>query len=442
MEPFGAVLLAAGQGVRMKSDRPKVLHKVLGTPMVRLALRALREAGADPVIVVVGYQAEAVQAALAGEPAVFVTQAQRKGTGHAVQLCEKAARAVRGPLVVMCGDTPLVTIPTLQALVAAHRKAAAAATLLTVRVGDPAGYGRIVRGPGGALRAIVEEADATPEQRLIDEINPAIYAFDPAALFTALRRVRPDNRKGEYYLTDVVRILIAGGADVKAVPAKDPAEVLGVNSRRDLATATEVLRRREVARHLDAGVTVVDPAATYIEAGVEIGADTVIFPFTVIRSGVRIGRHCEVGPFAQLRDGTVLEDGAEVGNFVEVKKSVLGPHTKAKHLSYLGDARIGARVNIGAGTITANYDGTAKHPTVIEDGASTGSGTVLVAPVTMGRGARTGAGAIVTARRDIPAGATAVGVPARVLERPTAAPAARPRRTAAPRPAKRRVRTG
>jgi bifunctional UDP-N-acetylglucosamine pyrophosphorylase/glucosamine-1-phosphate N-acetyltransferase len=436
MESFGAILLAAGQGIRMKSDQPKVLHKVLGTPMVRLALRALRAAGADPVIAVVGYRADAVRAALAGEPVVFVDQAEQKGTGHATLLCDKAARRVRGPLVVMCGDTPLVTAATLESLVAAHRRAGSAATLLTVRVDDPSGYGRILRDGSGAIRAIVEEVDATPEQRLLREINPAVYAFDPAALFSALRKVRPDNRMGEIYLTDVIRILLADGKRVETVPVRDAAELLGVNSRRDLAAATDALRRREIARHLEAGVTIVAPDATYIESGVEIGPDTVIFPYSVIRSGVRIGRHCEVGPFAQLRDGTVLEDGAEVGNFVEVKKSSLGSHTKAKHLSYLGDARIGSRVNIGAGTITANYDGTAKHPTVIEDGASTGSGTVLIAPVTLGRGAKTGAGAVVPAGRDIPAGATVVGVPARLLDRKPAA-AARPRR---PRSGRRRPR--
>jgi bifunctional UDP-N-acetylglucosamine pyrophosphorylase/glucosamine-1-phosphate N-acetyltransferase len=422
MESFGAIMLAAGRGVRMKSDRAKVLHPILGTPIIRLALRAVREAGADPVVVVVGHQADEVRAALAGEPVVFVEQAEQKGTGHAVLLCEKAVRRFRGPLVVMYGDTPMITASTLGALVAAHRRASAApgrgntaATLLTVRLVDPTGYGRILRDRKGAVAGIVEEADATPEQRQIEEINPGFYVFDPAALFTALRRIRPDNRKGEYYLTDVIRILCMGGSEVKSVSTKDPAEVLGVNSRRDLAAATEILRRREIDRHLDGGVTIVDPAATYIEAGVEIGADTTVFPFTVIRSGVRIGRHCEVGPFAHLRGATVLEDGAEVGNYVEVKASRFGALSKAKHLSYLGDASIGARVNIGAGTITANYDGKSKHPTIIEDEASTGSGTVLIAPVRIGRGAKTGAGAIVTRGKDVPPGATAVGVPARVL---------------------------
>ncbi len=437
MESFGAVLLAAGQGVRMRSDRPKVLHRVLGTPMVRLALRALRDAGADPVIVVVGCQAEAVKAALDGERVTFVEQRQQKGTGHAVLCCEKAVKRLRGPLVVMYGDTPLITASTLQSLVAAHRRerpgaergAGAAATLLTVRLADPSGYGRILRDSRGALRGIVEEADATPDQRRTEEINPGFYCFDPAALFPALRRVKPENRKGEYYLTDVIRILLMGGVEVRAVSARDPQEVLGVNSRRDLAAATEALRRREIDRHLDAGVTILDPAATYIEPGVEIGADTEILPFTVIRSGVRIGRRCEVGPFTQLRAGTVLEDGAEVGNFVEVKKSRLGPHTKAKHLTYLGDAQLGARVNVGAGTITANYDGSVKHETVIEDDASTGSGTVLVAPARMGRRARTAAGAIVPARRDVPPGATAIGLPARMVAAPPeAAPARKPAR--------------
>lgn len=418
MDPFGAIVLAAGQGVRMRSDQAKVLHRVLGVPMIRLVLRSLRAAGAGPVAVVVGYQAERVRAALEGESVRFVEQAELKGTGHAVLQCEEAARGMPGPLLVLYGDTPLVTPETLQNLVTTHRRAGAAATLLTACLDDPSGYGRILRDPGaGAIRAIVEEADADAAQRAIHEINPGFYAFDAAALFPALHAVRPQNRKGEYYLTDVVQILLARGAKVGTTGAAYPQEVLGVNTRRDLVAATNVLRWRVLERVLDAGVTVVDPSTTYIEEDVVIGADTVIFPFSVIRAGVRVGSHCEVGPFTQLREGTVLEDGAEVGNFVEVKKSRLGAHTKAKHLSYLGDAVVGARVNIGAGTITANFDGRRKHATVIEDEASTGSGTVLVAPVRMGRGSRTGAGAVVPRGRDVPPGATVVGVPARVLEK-------------------------
>lgn len=434
-----AVVLAAGQGVRMKSHRAKVLHEVCGRSLLAHVLEAVRTLDPDPLVVVVGHGADEVRAEFKGEKVTWVEQKERRGTGHALAQAEAALRGFAGRLFVLCGDAPLVTPETLAGL--GRAADGRLATVLTCEVEDATGYGRIVRSAKGDVTRIVEHRDATAEERGIREINSGGYAFEAPAVFDAVRQLKPVNAQGEYYLTDVLPILMKKGR-VGAFVAPDPAEVLGVNSRRDLALATSKMRDRILRRHMDNGVTIVAPDLTYIECGVEIGPDTVVEPFTVIRSGVKIGSHCEVGPFCQLRPGAVLEDHAEIGNFVEMKKSRLGAHSKAKHLSYLGDATIGARVNIGAGTITANYDGVNKHPTVIEDGASTGSHTVLVAPTTMKKGSKTGAGAVV-AKKVMGEGETWVGVPARPL-RPAPPPPAKPltpderRKTLiAPKPSKR-----
>jgi bifunctional UDP-N-acetylglucosamine pyrophosphorylase/glucosamine-1-phosphate N-acetyltransferase len=413
-----AVVLAAGKGVRMKSERAKVLHEVLGRPVLDYVLENLRGAGIDDLVVVVGHQAEEVRKMASG--CRFVEQSEQKGTGHALLQAEGALKGFEGDLVVATGDAPLIGPKTLARLLDEHRLNGRAATFLSACLDDPTGYGRVVRDPATRkFLRFAEEADATPEERNLVEVNSGTYVFRAPEVFGALRELRPDNRKGELYLTDALSILLRKGGAVDACRSTNPDEIYGINSRRDLVAATNFLRWRILERHMDAGVTIVDPSTTFVEGDVEIGADTVIEPFTVIRSGVRIGRGCEVGPFCQLRSGTVLEDGAEVGNFVEVKKSRIGAHSKAKHLAYLGDATLGARVNIGAGTITANYDGRAKHATVVEDDVHVGSNTVLVAPVRLGKGSRTGAGAVV-AKGEVPAGATVVGVPARPLVRKAA----------------------
>jgi bifunctional UDP-N-acetylglucosamine pyrophosphorylase/glucosamine-1-phosphate N-acetyltransferase len=421
LEKVKAVVLAAGRGVRMKSGKAKVLHGLLGRPLIHYVLRSLDAAGVKDVVVVVGYQEEAVRKA-AGPDVAFVRQAEQKGTGHAVLCAERALKGASGEVLVVAGDAPLTTPETIEAMVAAHRKAGAAATVLTCCIDDPRGYGRIVRDESGKFQRIVEEADAGEKERLIQEVNSGAYVFTARELFRALREVAPNPKKGEIYLTDVLPVLMSHQRVVATHRASDPAEVYGINTRRDLVAATNFLRWRILERHMDAGVTIVDPSTTYIEEDAAIGADTVILPYTVIEHDVTIGRGCEVGPFSHLRPGTVLEDGAEVGNFVEVKKSRIGRGSKAKHLTYLGDATLGAGVNIGAGTITANYDGKNKHATVIGDGVHIGSNTVLVAPVKIGKGATTGAGAVVLAGRDVPAGDVVAGVPARSLKaRPAAA---------------------
>lgn len=415
MENVKAVVLAAGRGVRMRSELAKVLHPLLGRPILEYVLRSLREAGVEDILVVVGPQAEQVQKVAAG--CRFVTQAEPKGTGHALSLCEPALAGFAGDLFVLAGDAPFLDPGTLRRMIREHREAGRDATFLSGELEDPTGYGRVLRDPRtGRFQRLVEEADAGPMEKAIRECNSSHYVFRTPALFEALREVKPDNRKGELYLTDALGILVAKGRSVEACRAADPMEIRGINTRRDLAEATDLRRRRILEGHMQAGVTIVDPFSTYIEEDVSIGPDTVIFPFTVIRRGVIIGRGCEVGPFTHLRSGTVLEDGAEVGNFVEVKNSRIGRHTKAKHLSYLGDAVLGEKVNVGAGTITANYDGKRKHPTILEDGVHLGANTTLVAPVKVGKGAQTGAGAVVT-RGEVPPGALWVGVPARPIRR-------------------------
>lgn len=420
LENVKAVVLAAGKGVRMKSDRAKVLHEVLGRPVLQYVLRHLRQAGVADILVVVGHQADKVKAA--APDCRYVEQKEQKGTGHALLCAEPELAGFAGDLFVLAGDAPLIGPNTLLRMLEEHRAAGRDATFLSACLDDPTGYGRVLRDRAtGKFLRFVEEADASPEEKNIPECNSGAYVLRAPAVFGALREVRPNNAKNELYLTDALAVLASRGRPVDACRSRNPAEIYGINTRRDLVAATNFLRWKILEYHMDNGVTVVDPSTTFIEDDVTIGSDTVIHPFSVIRRGVLIGRGCEVGPFAHLRPGTVLEDGAEIGNFVEVKKSRVGPHSKAKHLTYLGDAILGAHVNIGAGTITANYDGTRKHPTVIEDGVQTGSNTVLVAPVRVGKGAKTGAGAVV-AKGEVPPGAVVVGVPARPL-RPKTLPA-------------------
>lgn len=408
-----AVVLAAGKGTRMRSDLPKVLHEVAGMPMVARIAEALK---GIPATYVVGYGAADVKRVLPG--ARFALQVPQRGTGHAVLCAGRALRGHRGILLVLPGDAPLVRRETLHRLAQACRTGAACA-VLTTRLDDPSGYGRIVRDPSSPrqVTAIVEEANAGPDTRRLREVNSGIYAFDTGVLWPALKSLRPSPPKGEVYLTDVVAALAREGRAVEAVEAADPTDALGINTPWELAAASALMRRRIVENLMASGVAVEDPASTWIETEVPIGEGTVLHPFTVIRRGVRIGRNCRVGPFAHLREGTVLEDGAEIGDFVEAKKARLGKGAKAKHLAYLGDVSIGKRANIGAGAVVANYDGKAKHPTSVGEGAFIGSGAVLVAPVRIGRRAVVGAGAVVTSGRNVRDGAVVVGVPASAIRK-------------------------
>lgn len=453
------LILAAGLGTRMRSATAKVLHKLGGRPLITHVCRTARALVKEgrPVYVVVGHQADEVKRAVVEElgesGAVFITQTEQRGTGDAVLAARDALHDSASTLLVLSGDVPLVRYDTLAALYhqhRSHRGHGAAATLLAVRLEDPTGYGRIVRDAEGLFEHIVEQKDATAEERAINEINAGIYCFETGKLFPALARVQPANAQGEYYLTDVPGILRAEGEDVSIFAHTDAREVSGINTRVELAEFERLLRTRTLRRlMLDGGVTVIDPSHTYVSVEAQVGRDTILHPGvsiegrTVIgeaceiQSGVRvtnsrvgsgvtikdhsivvdseIGDHCSVGPFAHLRMNALMEEGATVGNFVEVKKSRLGRRAKSMHLTYLGDATVGDRTNIGAGTITCNYDGTNKHPTVIEEDVKIGSDTMLVAPVRVGARAMTAAGAVVT--QDVPPDTLVAGVPAKIKKR-------------------------
>ncbi|MFN0241544.1 MAG: bifunctional N-acetylglucosamine-1-phosphate uridyltransferase/glucosamine-1-phosphate acetyltransferase [Planctomycetota bacterium] len=423
------VILAAGLGKRMKSPRPKVLNSLCGRPMIAWVIDQAMALDPARILVVVGHGAEDVEKSLAGrsehasvrERIAFVRQQPQLGTGHALQCC-LSELAPKGRVVVLYGDMPLLSKESLVLLARAHDEdAAGGVALLTGYPDEPRGFGRIVRAEeGGGVRAIVEERDASPEVRAIGEVNLGVYAFDAAALVEALPKLTNDNAQKEYYLTDVIGRFVEAGRPAVAVELDDATEGIGVNTLADLAEARWALQVRILEEHLMNGVAIEDPATTYIDWGVEIGTGTKILPCTVIKSGVKIGGHCEVGPFTHLRAGTVLADHAEVGNFTECKNARVGSHAKAKHLSYLGDVTIGARTNIGAGTIFANYDGRAKHPSTVGDDAFVGSGTVIVAPNTIGDGATTGAGAVVTRDAGVGAQEVWVGVPAKKLARRSA----------------------
>jgi len=435
-QKIAAVVLAAGKGTRMKSDKAKVLHAAAGRPIAFFPIRAALALDASPVVVVVGHQAGSVEQELsrqfAGAPLRFALQAEQLGTGHAVLCAEQALHGFEGSVLILAADVPLIRPETLQRLVTARQ--GADVSLLSCRARDPKGYGRIVRRDDGSVARIVEEKDASPEERRISEVNASIYLADAKFLFAALRGLGRSNAQGEYYLTDIV----ARGRAV-AVEAEET-EVSGVNDRAQLARAASQLRERRNAQLMKDGVTLVDPAVTYVDEGIEVGADSVLEPMVSLRGktrvgkGVQIGQGCvivdceiadgaqilpythmtesrigpgaTVGPFARLRPGAQLAEQAHVGNFVELKKTLLGKGSKANHLSYLGDSVIGEGCNVGAGTITCNYDGKSKHVTKIEDGAFIGSDTQLVAPVTVGKGAYVGTGT--TVREDVPPGALAV----------------------------------
>jgi bifunctional UDP-N-acetylglucosamine pyrophosphorylase/glucosamine-1-phosphate N-acetyltransferase len=437
-----ALILAAGKGTRMKSARAKALHPALGVPMLEHVVRAVRAAGADPVTVVVGHQADEVEAAFAGRGLQFVRQEPPLGTGHAVQAARpRFADRAQATLLVVNGDLPLLRTETLQAFVAEHRRRGGAATLLTVDLDDPGAYGRVLRDDGGGVRAIVEAKDASASERAVREINAGLYAFEVAALLPALEALKPQNAQGEYYLTDVIGLLRAAGKTVSAFKVEDSTEALGVNTAAELAETARLLRQRRTEALMAAGASIEDPASTFIGLDAVVEADAVIRPFTflegktVVRAGAVVGPfarlqdaevgpgaqvldHCllrecvvgegaTVGPFAHIRPQSRIGARAKVGNFVELKKTDLGEGSKAPHLSYIGDATVGPGVNIGAGTITCNYDGTHKHPTHIEAGAFVGSNTTLVAPVTVGEGAYVAAGSAIT--EDVPARALALG---------------------------------
>ena len=445
--------MAAGLGTRMKSKRAKVLHELGGSPLIAHVVRAAQALDPRAILVIVGHQAEEVERAVldeVGELASFVVQAKQRGTGDAVESARGQLEGTDSLVLVLSGDVPMIKIETLKKLIEHHNDSGAACTILSVRLENPTHYGRVIRDQNDSFQKIVEERDASDEERQVKEINSGIYCFESKELFSALRKIEPKNDQGEYYLTDVPGIIRADGGAVSVYLHNDAREVYGVNTRAELAEFENLVRRGAIRRLMtESGVTFIDPSHAYVSAEAHVGRDTVIHPNVtiegksvigegcVIRAGVRITNsrlgdgvvvkdhsvivdsevagNCSIGPFAHLRMNALLEEKAAVGNFVEVKKSRLKRGVKAMHLTYLGDATIGERTNIGAGTVTCNFDGTHKHETIIEDEVKIGSDTMLVAPVRVGARSVTGAGSVVT--KDVPPDSLVAGVPAEVKKK-------------------------
>ena len=439
-----AVILAAGQGTRMRSKTPKVLHLIVGKPMLWHAMNSVRMADTEKTIVVVGHAAELLKETIGEESATFVLQTERLGTGHAVMQAEEALKGKVDQVLVMYGDMPLWRPETLRMMIETQEQNEGPMTMATIIADDPRGFGRVVRNSSGSVLAIVEEPQCTSEQLEIKELNVGLYCFDADWLWEALKRIKL-SPKGEYYLTDAAEVAVADGRRVIAVPIQDHAEAIGVNTRIHLSEAEALMRQRINRKFMLSGVTMIDPAHTYIEASVKIGQDTVIRPNTWICGNTVIGDGCDlgpntiiteciignecvvlasvlekavlenyvdIGPFGRLRKGAHLADHVHMGNFGEVKNSYLSPGVKMGHFSYIGDAQVGENVNIGCGTITCNFDGANKNKTVIGNDAFIGSGSMLVAPLELGPNSITGAGSVVT--HDVPANSTVVGVPARI----------------------------
>ncbi|HEY0366858.1 MAG TPA: bifunctional UDP-N-acetylglucosamine diphosphorylase/glucosamine-1-phosphate N-acetyltransferase GlmU [Pyrinomonadaceae bacterium] len=452
-QPLNILILAAGLGTRMKSGRAKVLHELGGLPLIAYVCRTAQSLDPAKICVVVGHQADEVKRAVqaeVGDAARFATQTEQRGTGDAVMAARAEFEDSDALVLILSGDVPLIRASTLSAFTEQHRVNEAACSILSVRLENPAGYGRIVRGEGDEFLKIVEQKDATPDDLKVKEINSGIYCCDTRKLFAALKRVQPTNKQGEYYLTDAPQILLSDGEKVNVFVHGDAREVSGINTRAELSEFENLMRRNTIRKlMIESGVTFLDPSHAYISADAQLGRDCIIHPDVtiegkttigencVIRSGSRITNsrlgdnvvvkdhcviidseiesNCAVGPFAHLRMNALLEENSVVGNFVEVKKSKLGRKSKAMHLTYLGDATIGQNTNIGAGTVTCNYDGKDKHPTTIEDNVRIGSDTMLVAPVTVGRGSVTAAGSVVT--KDVPPDTLVAGVPAVVKKK-------------------------
>lgn len=457
MEPVNILILAAGLGTRMKSDKAKVLHKIGSQAIITRQLKIISQLKPDNIFIVVGYQADKVEeiARTTVDPSIakklkFVRQNEQRGTGHAVLCAQDVLKQTKGSLLVINGDVPLVKAETLKNLIAIHNKSHSAATVISILLDDPAAYGRVVRNAKGNFVKIVEKKDCTSEELKVNEINTGLYCFDVQTLVSALNKLEPKNAQNEYYLTDVPQIMMSEGHPAGIMLHENAKELDGFNSRAELAILAKRLRTETLERlMLNDGVTIVDPDSTYIEDSVSIGRDTTIHPQVIIDGNSTIGTNCEihswshltnvdigneckilnscvivdtkltsrnsVGPFAHLRMHAELDDQAVIGNFVEVKKSRLGRKTKSMHLTYLGDATIGDRVNIGAATVTCNYDGKNKHQTIIEDDVKIGSDTMLVAPIRIGKGSVTGAGSVIT--KDVPENSLVVGMPARVVKK-------------------------
>lgn len=418
MKNITAIILAAGHGTRMKSELPKVLHRLHSKPLLSFVIEALESALPASLarkILVLGYKDKNVKNAFPGLKTVV--QEKPLGSGDGVKRAKGLLSRFNGYILILYGDTPFIRKESIKELIKKHTRDKPSCTLLTANIKDPRGYGRILRGANGSIVKIIEDQDTSIYEKVIEEINVGCYCFNKEDLFSGLDKLKINAKKGEYYLTDVIEILRKSNKKVSSVECKDPVEALGINSKFDLARANNIIRKRVLESLMLKGVTVVDSSSTLINMDAKIGKDTVIHPHTIIEEDVIIGRKCEIGPFARIRKNTAIQDNVEIGNFVELVRTKVSSGTKIKHMAYIGDAKIGRNVNIGAGTITANFDGRKKNKTVIEDRAFIGVGAILIAPVKVGSGAIVGAGSVVTKNRDVPPRTTVVGVPARVLNK-------------------------
>lgn len=436
---LAVVILAAGKGTRMKSAVPKVLHPICGQPMLHYPISAAQQAGFKKTTVVIGHQAEMVKQLFSDEKVTWVEQTEQLGTGHALLCAAESLAGFSGTILLLCGDVPLLQADILEQVLKYHRNEKATVTVLTAEMQDPSGYGRIIRNEEQVLK-IVEEKDATEDQRRITEINTGTYLFDADFVFSALKNLKTDNAQGEYYLTDVVAAAVAAGKKTRGVGIPDATQMMGINDRRQLAEAEAVMRWHVNSELMLSGVSMIDPTTVYVDKTVEIGPDTVLHPNVQLRGATKIGRNCiietgvvvvdstiadgshikaasaiegaqigpdcKIGPMAHLRPGTVLTGNNKIGNFVETKKAVMGEGSQSSHLTYIGDAQVGKNVNFGCGTITCNYDGAKKHVTTIDDDVFIGSDVQFVAPVRIGRNSLIGAGSTIT--KDVPADSLAI----------------------------------
>ncbi|MCL5037527.1 MAG: bifunctional UDP-N-acetylglucosamine diphosphorylase/glucosamine-1-phosphate N-acetyltransferase GlmU [Chloroflexi bacterium] len=444
MSKITAVVLAAGMGTRMKSEMPKVLHTILGKPMLYYVIRAIKGAGIEKILVVAGHKHELVEAAVREDGVEFIIQEPQLGTGHALQAAFPGIEADADYVMVTCGDMPLITSETLKSLIPTGSEKAQV-SILYGKPEKPGDMGRILFSERDCIQKIVEVADGGPEIRKVCEVNLGAYCFEFDFLKKYLPRLKPSRVKGEFYLTDLIGLASEDRLGIRGIYCEDPDEAMGINDRIELSRAGDRVRKQALDKLMFSGVTIVDPVSTFIHPDSTVGQDTVIHPFTIIESGCHVGKRCSIGPFcrisgsrigsntcitnsvilssevgsdsnigpfAYLRPGTKTADNVKIGDFVEIKNSFIDTGAKVPHLSYVGDSHIGKKVNIGAGTITCNFDGKEKHKTTIEDDAYIGANTNLVAPVTVGKGAKTGAGAVIT--KDVPPGSLAVGVPAKI----------------------------
>lgn len=408
----GLIILAAGKGTRMKSEMPKVLHHVCGKAMIDYVVDSAK-AVSSKICIVLGHGHKLVEQNFESDIDIAI-QKKLLGTADAIKSASSSFKGFKGNILVLCGDVPLLETTSIRKLLTAHNRSKSSCTFLSAELENPCGYGRVIRKDGNNVIAIREEKDATLKEKAICEINTGLYCFKARDLFNGLDKIKLNKKKNEYYLTDIISVFVEEKKSVRVVRLGNPVEGLGINTRRDLAEANRILNKRTLDRLMDQGVTIVDSGTTHVGTNVKVGQDTIIFPFTFIENDVKIGKRCKLGPFCHIRPKTQIKDEAQIGNFTEVSRSTIGEQSLMKHFGFLGDASVGKKANIGAGVVTANYDGKNKSKTIIGDEAFIGSDSILVAPVKVGKKSMTGAGCVVPRQRNIPNGKTMVGVPGRI----------------------------